>query len=50
MILADGATEPLTPGDGRAAEVADYVERLSEGFGTTFARGERGGLMHLQVV
>jgi poly-gamma-glutamate synthesis protein (capsule biosynthesis protein) len=50
MIMADGSTEPLAPGDRRAAEVAGYVERLSEGFGTRFARGERSGWMHLQVL
>jgi poly-gamma-glutamate synthesis protein (capsule biosynthesis protein) len=52
IILADGATEPLRAGDPRAAEIADYVERLSEqsGFATRFARGERDGWMHLRVL
>jgi hypothetical protein len=51
MILADGSTEPLGAGDPRAAEVADYVERLSDasGFATRFARGERDGWMHLRL-
>ena len=52
MILADGATEPLRPGDPRAAQIAGYVERLSEesGFTTRFAAGERDGWMHLRVL
>jgi poly-gamma-glutamate synthesis protein (capsule biosynthesis protein) len=51
MMLADGSTEPLRPDDPRAAEVADYVERLSEqsGFATGFARAERDGWMYLSV-
>jgi len=51
MMLEDGSTEPLAPDDPRAAEVADYVERLSRenGFGTRFSRSERNGSMHLQL-
>ena len=52
MILADGATEPLRAGDPRAAEVADYVERLSaqSGFATRFERAEHGdGWMLLRL-
>jgi hypothetical protein len=51
MMLEDGSTEPLGPDDPRAADVADYVERLSRqsGFGTRFARFERNGSMLLQV-
>lgn len=41
----DGSTEPLRPGDPRAAEISDYVARLSEqsGLGTRFEPGERDG-------
>jgi poly-gamma-glutamate synthesis protein (capsule biosynthesis protein) len=51
MMLEDGSTEPLRGDDPRAAEVADYVERLSEqsGFATGFARSERDGWMYLSV-
>jgi poly-gamma-glutamate synthesis protein (capsule biosynthesis protein) len=51
MMRADGSTEPLRPDDPHAAEVADYVERLSEqsGFATRFARAERDGWMFLSV-
>jgi poly-gamma-glutamate capsule biosynthesis protein CapA/YwtB (metallophosphatase superfamily) len=51
MILADGSTEPLRPDDPRAADVTDYVERLSQqsGFTTGFARSERDGWMFLSV-
>jgi hypothetical protein len=52
MILADGSTEPLRPGDPRAGEVSAYVERLSaeSGFQTAFERSERDGWMHVRVV
>ena len=51
MIMADGSTEPLRPDDPRAADVAEYVERLSRqsGFDTRFVRAERDGWMLLQV-
>jgi poly-gamma-glutamate capsule biosynthesis protein CapA/YwtB (metallophosphatase superfamily) len=51
LILADGATEPLRAGDERAADVVDYLERLSResGFATSFARGERDGLMFVAI-
>ncbi len=51
MMLEDGSTEPLRPDDPRAAEVVDYVERLSResGFETRFARSERDGWMFLSV-
>jgi poly-gamma-glutamate capsule biosynthesis protein CapA/YwtB (metallophosphatase superfamily) len=51
MILADGATEPLRAGDPRAAEVADYVERLSaqSGFATRFERAQLGEWLLLKV-
>jgi len=44
-MLPDGATEPLRADDPRAAQVNDYLERLSaqSGFATRFARGEYGG-------
>jgi hypothetical protein len=50
-MLADGSTEPLQPGNPRAAEVADYVEQLSRdsGFTTRFDRAERGGFLELRA-
>jgi poly-gamma-glutamate synthesis protein (capsule biosynthesis protein) len=50
-MLEDGSTEPLRADDPRAAEVVDYVERLSQqsGFATGFARSERDGWMYLSV-
>lgn len=52
MMLEDGSTEPLSPGDPRSAEVADYIERLSaqSGLHTTFERGERDGWLELRAV
>jgi poly-gamma-glutamate synthesis protein (capsule biosynthesis protein) len=51
QILADGSTEPLRATDPRAAEAADYLERITRqsGFSTVFERGERDGYMHLRV-
>ena len=51
LIMADGSTEPLRRDDPRAADVADYVERLTHqsGFETAFARSERDGWMFLSV-
>jgi poly-gamma-glutamate synthesis protein (capsule biosynthesis protein) len=51
LISEDGSTEPLRPDDPRAAEVCDYVERLSRqsGFETRFAHGERDDWMFLSV-
>jgi len=50
-MVPDGATEPLRPGDPRAAEVCDYLERLSiqSGFSTRFERGERDGWMFMRM-
>jgi hypothetical protein len=50
-MLADGSTEPLRSEDPRAAEVADYIERLSaqSGFATRFARSQFDGWMLLQL-
>jgi hypothetical protein len=52
MILADGSTEPLRPEDPRAAEVADYLARISarRGLAARFQRGERDGWMHVRVL
>ena len=52
MILADGATEPLRADDQRAAEVADYVERLraQSGFATRFERATLGEWLLLKAV
>jgi poly-gamma-glutamate synthesis protein (capsule biosynthesis protein) len=51
MMLEDGSTEPLAPDDPRAADVADYVERITRqsGFGTRFTRSQRNGSMQLLV-
>ncbi|MEA2318094.1 MAG: hypothetical protein QOD44_2283 [Solirubrobacteraceae bacterium] len=51
MILADGSTEPLRPGDERADDVAGYVERITaeSGFDTVFERTERDGFMELRA-
>ena len=50
-MVADGSTEPLRADDPRAAEVADYVERLSaqSGFSTRFTRAEHNGWMLLKL-
>ena len=50
-MVADGSTEPLRADDPRAAEVADYVERLSaqSGFSTRFSRTEYDGWMLLKI-
>ncbi|HXR13580.1 MAG TPA: CapA family protein [Solirubrobacteraceae bacterium] len=50
-MLGDGSTEPLRAEDPRAAEVADYIERLSaqSGFATRFERSQFDGWMLLQV-
>jgi poly-gamma-glutamate synthesis protein (capsule biosynthesis protein) len=51
LMIADGSTEPLRPSDPRAADVADYLERITRqsGFDTSFTRSERGGWMLLEV-
>lgn len=51
LIMADGSTEPLRPGDPRATDVVDYVEQLTQrsGFETGLARSERDGWMFLSV-
>jgi poly-gamma-glutamate capsule biosynthesis protein CapA/YwtB (metallophosphatase superfamily) len=51
MIMPDGSTEPLRCDDPRAAEVCDYVDRLSSesGFDTGFERSERDGWMELHI-
>jgi poly-gamma-glutamate synthesis protein (capsule biosynthesis protein) len=50
-MLTDGSTQPLRADDPRAAEVADYLERLSaqSGFSTRFSRSEIEGWMLLQI-
>jgi hypothetical protein len=50
-MLEDGSTEPLRPVDPEAAEIADYVERITEqsGFETRFERTERDGWMLLRA-
>jgi poly-gamma-glutamate capsule biosynthesis protein CapA/YwtB (metallophosphatase superfamily) len=50
-MLPDGTTEPLRPDDPRAAQVCDYLERLSgqSGFSTRFERGERDGWMFMRI-
>ncbi len=52
QILADGSTEPLRADDPRAAETADYLERITRqsGFATAFERGERDSYLWLKVV
>jgi poly-gamma-glutamate capsule biosynthesis protein CapA/YwtB (metallophosphatase superfamily) len=52
IILADGATEPLRADDPRAAEVADYIERLSaqSGFATRFERATLGDWLLVRAV
>lgn len=51
MMLADGSTEPLAPGDPRAAKVAEYLERITRrvGFDTSYTRDERSGFMLVRV-
>jgi hypothetical protein len=50
-MRSDGATEPLRGDDPRAAEVADYVERLSgqSGFATRFTRSQLEDWMLLEI-
>ena len=50
-MLEDGSTEPLRPDDPVAAEIADYVERITRqsGFETRFERSEREGWMLLEA-
>jgi poly-gamma-glutamate synthesis protein (capsule biosynthesis protein) len=52
QILADGSTEPLRADDPRAAETADYLERITRrsGFATAFERGQRNSYLWLKVV
>lgn len=51
QILADGSTEPLTPGDKRAETIADYLERITDGsgFASEVGRGERDGYAWLSL-
>ena len=50
-MVADGSTEPLLAGDPRAAEVADYLERITaqSGFTTRFSRSELDGWMFVEI-
>jgi poly-gamma-glutamate synthesis protein (capsule biosynthesis protein) len=50
-MVADGSTEPLRADDPRAADVADYLERLSaqSGFSTSFSRSEHDGWLLLKI-
>lgn len=51
MILPDGSTEPLRPGDERAARVGEYMAKIStaSGFATRCELGERMGYLWLSV-
>jgi poly-gamma-glutamate capsule biosynthesis protein CapA/YwtB (metallophosphatase superfamily) len=51
LMLADGSTAPLRSDDPRAAEVAEYLERITRrvGFETTFTREQREGYMLLRI-
>jgi poly-gamma-glutamate capsule biosynthesis protein CapA/YwtB (metallophosphatase superfamily) len=51
MILPDGSTEPLSPGDPRAGVVADYLERITRerGFTTKFSRDQWEGVMRIDI-
>ena len=51
QMLPDGATEPLRADDPRAAEVCDYLERLTSqsGFATSFARSQFENWMYLRI-
>ncbi len=50
-MVADGSTEPLRADDPRAADVADYLERLSaqSGFSTGFSRSELDCWLMLKI-
>jgi poly-gamma-glutamate capsule biosynthesis protein CapA/YwtB (metallophosphatase superfamily) len=47
LIHADGSTEPLSPGDPRAAEVTGYLQRITadRGFATVLTPAERHGYL-----
>lgn len=47
LIRADGSTEPLRPGDQRAADVCGYLQRITadRGFTTTLRTAERHGYL-----
>ena len=47
LIHADGSTEPLRPGDQRAADVCGYLQRITadRGFTTTLRPAERHGYL-----
>jgi poly-gamma-glutamate synthesis protein (capsule biosynthesis protein) len=51
IMLADGSTEPLAAGDPRAAQIADYLERITRrvGLETTYTRTERAGCMLVRL-
>ncbi len=51
QILPDGSTEPLREDDPRAAEVADYLERITKqsGLVTRFDRASRDGHLWLRI-
>jgi poly-gamma-glutamate synthesis protein (capsule biosynthesis protein) len=51
LILADGSTEPLRSDDARAAEVAEYMERITaqSGFASEFERTDADGWMRLRL-
>jgi hypothetical protein len=47
LIRADGSTEPLRPGDQRAADVTAYLQRITadRGFSTVLTPSERHGYL-----
>jgi poly-gamma-glutamate synthesis protein (capsule biosynthesis protein) len=51
IMLPDGSTEPLAPGDDRGEQIAAYLVRLSadSGLETTFSRSEREGFLELRA-